>query len=279
MVLITALLRRTRSRRDRAHEPSRRRRHGPTHRPPHIHDALAPRTTSPVSMGWWLRRCTDCIQCSRDFNLQLLSGVAGPLFAGVKSTAALQAHATAAATAFSIHFLRRLLEVLFINDYTGTFVRDSRLELLYYTAWGLLGRRGRQPGIARAMGRAGAPAPLSRPHTLRHRPDWQCMVPLRAAPPPLRRESAGRITLHHPVARPLRPHLLPALQLRAAHVGRVRLALGCRRAVDDAARHVDHRDGAVCEGPPSKVREALQRGPARERRRAFAGRWCRSCGR
>ena len=89
------------------------------------------------------------------FNLQLLSGVAGPLFAGVKSTAALQAHVTAAAAAFTIHFLRRLLEGLFINDYTGTFVRDSRLELLYYTAWGLLAGAAVSPA---SLARWGVPA-------------------------------------------------------------------------------------------------------------------------
>lgn len=35
-----------------------------------------------------------------------------------------------------VHFLRRLWEVFFVNDYSGNFQRDSRGELLYYSMWG-----------------------------------------------------------------------------------------------------------------------------------------------
>ena len=45
---------------------------------------------------------------------------------------------TMVAVLFCGHFIRRAAEVVFVNDYTGTWVRDSRLELLYYFTWGLL---------------------------------------------------------------------------------------------------------------------------------------------
>jgi len=74
---------------------------------------------------------------SNTFNLQLLSQAAPPLFAGARAARQIEAHRTMAAAAFHCHFIRRLLEVFFVNDYTGTFVRDSRSELVYYTVWGL----------------------------------------------------------------------------------------------------------------------------------------------
>lgn len=36
------------------------------------------------------------------------------------------------------HFVRRLLEVFVVNDYQGTFERDSKVEVVYYAIWGLL---------------------------------------------------------------------------------------------------------------------------------------------
>ena len=54
------------------------------------------------------------------------------------SEAARQAHATTAASLFIFHFVRRAVEVVCVNDYTGTWNRDSRLELMYYLAWGFL---------------------------------------------------------------------------------------------------------------------------------------------
>ena len=88
-------------------------------------------------------------------NLLLLCRVAPPLFAGVHTAGAAQAHGAAAFGAFAFHFLRRLLEVLFINDYTGTFERDSRAELVYYSVWGLVAGAAVSPA---SLARFGVPA-------------------------------------------------------------------------------------------------------------------------
>ena len=61
-----------------------------------------------------------------------------PLLAADKSLPARDHQALVAALLFNGHFVRRAVEVVYVNDYTGTFERDSRGELLYYTAWGLL---------------------------------------------------------------------------------------------------------------------------------------------
>mmetsp|Transcript_91601 Transcript_91601/g.182500 ORF Transcript_91601/g.182500 Transcript_91601/m.182500 type:complete len:260 (-) Transcript_91601:237-1016(-) len=52
--------------------------------------------------------------------------------------AAVSAAALGAKLLFCGHFVRRALEVIYVNDYTGTFVRDSRGELVYYAVWGLM---------------------------------------------------------------------------------------------------------------------------------------------
>ena len=66
-----------------------------------------------------------------------------PLLVAERSSAALVGAASTGATvAFVAHFVRRALEVLFVNDYTGTWARDSRLELLYYATWGLVAGSG-----------------------------------------------------------------------------------------------------------------------------------------
>ena len=57
-------------------------------------------------------------------------GAAGRLAAGTQAGLAL--------ACWCAHFFRRLWEVFFVNDYSGNFQRDSRLELLYYSLWGWL---------------------------------------------------------------------------------------------------------------------------------------------
>ena len=61
-----------------------------------------------------------------------------PLLASDKSAAGAAAASATAQALLTMHFVRRALEVIFVNDYTGTWARDSRSELLYYTLWGLL---------------------------------------------------------------------------------------------------------------------------------------------
>ena len=63
----------------------------------------------------------------------LLSNITPLLTSGDKSAAAIAAQGRSAQALFTLHFVRRALEVVFVNDYTGTFARDSRLELLYYS--------------------------------------------------------------------------------------------------------------------------------------------------
>lgn len=48
-----------------------------------------------------------------------------------------ESYRNGATAAFVFHFLRRLAEVMFLQDYTGTWNRESRLEFLYYLVWGL----------------------------------------------------------------------------------------------------------------------------------------------
>jgi hypothetical protein len=69
-----------------------------------------------------------------DTGLTLLSNITPLLTSGDKSAAAIAAQGLSAQALFTLHFVRRALEVVFVNDYTGTFARDSRLELLYYSA-------------------------------------------------------------------------------------------------------------------------------------------------
>jgi len=61
-----------------------------------------------------------------------------PLLASDTSAAGANASGATAQALLTLHFVRRALEVIFVNDYTGTWARDSRGELLYYTLWGLL---------------------------------------------------------------------------------------------------------------------------------------------
>jgi hypothetical protein len=61
-----------------------------------------------------------------------LSQLAPLLTSNDKSAASLAAQGRSAQNLFTLHFLRRALEVVFVNDYTGSFPRDSRMELLYY---------------------------------------------------------------------------------------------------------------------------------------------------
>ena len=61
-----------------------------------------------------------------------------PVLAQDKSLAACRRALLVAALLFNGHFVRRALEVIYVNDYTGTWQRDSRGELLYYALWGLL---------------------------------------------------------------------------------------------------------------------------------------------
>ena len=72
-----------------------------------------------------------------DGSLTLVSKHA-PLLAQDHSLASSQQAALVAGLLFNSHFVRRALEVIYINDYTGTWERDSRFELLYYVLWGLL---------------------------------------------------------------------------------------------------------------------------------------------
>lgn len=60
-----------------------------------------------------------------------------PLLANDKTEEACRSGAALSAALFCGHFIRRALEVLFVNDYTGTWDRDSRQELVYYALWGL----------------------------------------------------------------------------------------------------------------------------------------------
>ena len=77
---------------------------------------------------------------------------------------------------------------------------------------------------------------------------------LGTAPPAGRGQPARRVALRHPVARPVCLRLVPALHVRAAHVGGVRAALGPRRHLSAAPRPLDRRNRAVCERTPCQVR-------------------------
>eukprot|EP00900_Chrysochromulina_parva_P008704 jgi/Chrpa1/17835/Chrysochromulina_OHIO_Genome00023531-RA len=90
-----------------------------------------------------------------DTGLTLLSNITPLLTSGDKSAAAIAAQGLSAQALFTLHFVRRALEVVFVNDYTGTFARDSRLELLYYILWGLIA--GAAAGTAPMMKHGVAP--------------------------------------------------------------------------------------------------------------------------
>mmetsp|Transcript_16095 Transcript_16095/g.26784 ORF Transcript_16095/g.26784 Transcript_16095/m.26784 type:complete len:263 (+) Transcript_16095:1195-1983(+) len=80
-------------------------------------------------------------QVARSQKWAVLSRVAKPLIlmrAEPLSGVTLWIHGQLTSAAFTLHFVRRLAEVLFLQDYTGSFSRDSRFELLYYALWGIL---------------------------------------------------------------------------------------------------------------------------------------------
>ena len=70
--------------------------------------------------------------------LTWLSQLPPLLAAANSSTNATSASVRTAQALFTLHFVRRALEVIYVNDYTGTWARDSRSELLYYILWGLV---------------------------------------------------------------------------------------------------------------------------------------------
>ena len=53
---------------------------------------------------------------------------------------------------FVLHFVRRAVEVVAINDYTGTWQRDSRLEVVYYSLWGLAAGAASSPAALAVVG-------------------------------------------------------------------------------------------------------------------------------
>jgi hypothetical protein len=79
---------------------------------------------------------------NRDLLPSYLLLLAKPLIPGSEyaplAAEAIRAYRAGTTAAFTLHFLRRLAEVIFINDYTGTWARDSRGEIIYYSLWGLL---------------------------------------------------------------------------------------------------------------------------------------------
>jgi len=97
-----------------------------------------------------------------DNDFTWLSQIAPLITASDKSVASIAAQGRSAQVLFTLHFVRRALEVVFVNDYTGTFARDSRSELLYYILWGLLagaaagtrpmGKHGVAPRLMRKLG-------------------------------------------------------------------------------------------------------------------------------
>mmetsp|Transcript_24676 Transcript_24676/g.55583 ORF Transcript_24676/g.55583 Transcript_24676/m.55583 type:complete len:246 (+) Transcript_24676:35-772(+) len=61
----------------------------------------------------------------------------GPLFASSSGSPGFVRFV--ATSAFLVHFFRRLVEVFVVNDYCGSFERNSIVEFAYYALWGVLG--------------------------------------------------------------------------------------------------------------------------------------------
>ena len=84
-------------------------------------------------------------------NFALTGGFAPPL-ARAASAAVVGSASQLSAAMFVLHFVRRAVEVVAVNDYTGTWARDSRLEIVYYALWGLAAGAASSPAALAVVG-------------------------------------------------------------------------------------------------------------------------------
>ena len=84
-------------------------------------------------------------------NFALTGGFAPPL-ARAASAAVVGSASQLSAAMFVLHFARRAVEVVAVNDYTGTWARDSRLEIVYYALWGLAAGAASSPAALAVVG-------------------------------------------------------------------------------------------------------------------------------